>query len=515
MSQTGTFSTILSVNPYQHDYYSSSLNTLSLSTSPSFKKDQYALSFLNSKSFISALISVSKNVPDDDIPDALENKTYEELALDTAMEYQIRYIEAIHHANDNDRFFHIFVVEPSVIEEEFTAVVETIKYVDQIIPIPLLLKALYAKDFIDSEGAHGFVYFQKNDAFFALYDRQEYIYSKSLKYSLTQMHERYCELLGEVVTLANFEILLITQGRNTENEEHQEVLLKLFGEILLHINDVILYAKRVFEIKQLDALYMGASVGVIDGLDEYGQTALNVKIHPFDFDFGFTTSNATIDRIHQLMHVYARLEPEEGYDCNFTEFHRPPPFVKRDSGKLILAIAASFVIAFLYPGAYWAMAYAEDFHYAMMSRKYQDIHPQKIDRETKVNERVANQKQAQALLDDQQANYKQKQDTLLQVHEKKVNYPMKAKIIADFTQSFNRYRVKLNGIDYHEDNMSVKTFSFKLNATKTQDITALLKELTANKSDKYNFSLQLIAYDTNSSSYLSELKADLKKGENK
>ncbi len=515
MSQTGTFSNILSVNPYQHDYYASSLNTLSLATSPSFKKDQYAISFLNTKSFISALISVSKNVPDDDIADALENRSYEELALDATVEYQIRYTEAIHHANDNDRFFHVFVVEPSVVIEEFTAVVDTIKYVDQITPVPLLLKALYVKNFIDSDGAHGFVYFQENDAFFALYNEQEYIYSKTLKYSLKQMHERYCELLGEVVTLPNFEILLVTQGRNTENEAHQEALLKLFGEIFVHVNDVILYAKRVFEIKQFDALYIGASVGVIDGLDEYAQTYLTLKVHPFDFDFGFILGGSSVDRMHQLMHVYARLEPEEGYDCNFTEFHRPPPFVKRDSGRLILATAASLVIAFLYPGAYWAMAYGEDFHYAMMSRTYQEVHPQKIDRETKVNERLANQKQAQGLLDDQQAQYKQKQNTMIQVHDKKVNYPMKAKIIADFTQSFNQYRVKLEGVNYHEDNMSVKTFSFKLNATKTQDITALLKELTASKSDKYNFSLQLIAYDSNSSSYLSELKAEIKKGENK
>lgn len=515
MSQAVPFSTILSVNPHRHDYYVSSLNTLSLATSPSFKKDQYAISFLDTKNFISALISVSKNVPDDDIADALENKSYEELALDTAIEYQIRYTEAIHHANDSDRFFHVFVVEPEVVIQAFVPVVDTIKYVDQITPIPLLLKGLYAKNFIDSEGAHGFVYFQENDAFFALYNEQEYIYSKSLKYSLTQMHERYCELLGEVVTLANFEILLVTQGRNTDNEEHQEVLLKLFGEIFLHVNDVLLYAKRVFEIKQLDALYIGASVGVIDGLDEYAQTFLTLKVHPFNFDLGFITGGNTIDQMNQLMHVYARLEPQEGYDCNFTEFHRPPPFVKRDSGRLILATLASLVIAFLYPGAYWAMAYGEDFHYAMMSRNYQEVHPQKMDRETKVNERLANQKQAQALLDEQQVDYNQKKDTMIQIHDKKVNYPMKAKIIADFTQNFNQYRVRLEEVMYHEDNMSVQTFSFKLNATKTQDITALLKQLTATKSDKYNFSLQLIVYDINSSSYLSELKAEIRKEEDK
>ena len=105
-----------------------------------------------------------------------------------------------------------------------------------------------------------------------------------------------------------------------------------------------------------------------------------------------------------------------------------------------------------------------------------------------------------------------KSKTLLtQVHEKKVNYPMKAKIAADFTRSFNQYRVKLNSFSYYEENnSSIKTFSFMLTAQKTQDITALLKYLTATKQDKYDFDLKLISYDSEKSTYLSELKAVLK-----
>jgi hypothetical protein len=87
---------------------------------------------------------------------------------------------------------------------------------------------------------------------------------------------------------------------------------------------------------------------------------------------------------------------------------------------------------------------------------------------------------------------------------------MKAKIAADFTRSFNQYRVKLQSVGYTEDsNTSAKSFSFMLTATNTQDITALLKHLTETKRDKYDFGLQLISYDGNSS-YLSELKAVLK-----
>lgn len=88
---------------------------------------------------------------------------------------------------------------------------------------------------------------------------------------------------------------------------------------------------------------------------------------------------------------------------------------------------------------------------------------------------------------------------------------MKAKIAADFTRSFNQYRVKLQSMGYTEDNNStVKAFSFMLTAPKTQDITALLKHLTDIKRDQYDFDLQLISYDGNTSSYLSELKAVLK-----
>jgi len=511
MSIQHTFSTIVSANPYRKDFYLSTLNSIADISSPSFSKEQYAISFLNTKGFISALIGISKNVPDDDTYDALENKVYEELALDMAIEYQIQYVEAVNHISESERFFHVFVVDPLSLQQEFAQVVDTLKYIDQIVPVALLLKSLYVKDFIESHGAHGFIYFQENDAFFAVYNEQEFIYTKSLKYSLKQMHERFCELLGEPIDLNNFENILASQGLNTNNPEYQKNFLKLFGEIFLHINDVITYSKRAFEIKQFESIYIGAAVGNISGLDEYAQTYLGLKVQPFNFDFGFNTGEKNVDQIHQLMHLYARLEANERYECNFTIFHRPPPFAKRDSGKLILVIAAALAAALLYPGTYWGLSYVEEFHYALMNQEYEQVHIDKTTREATVNLKLANKNAAQALLDEQKSSYKQKQDTLTQVHEKKVNYPMKAKITADFTHSFNQYRVKLKSFGYSEENNnSTKLFSFMLTAQNTQDITALLKHLTATKKEKYDFDLKLISYDGNNSTYLSELKAVLK-----
>lgn len=508
-NQQQTYSTIVSANPYKGDYYSGTFNTISATTSPSFSKEQYTVSFLNTKGFISALIGISKNIPDDDVYDALENKVYEELALDMAVEYHIHYVEAIHRSTEGDRYFHVFVVDPLTLEQEYVKVIDTIKYIDQIIPVPLLLKSLYVKELIDSSDVHCFIYFQENDAFFCIYNEQEFIYAKSLKFSLLQMHERFCELIGEQIDFNAFTKMLGNEGLNTPIPDYQKNLIKLFGEIFLHISDIMAYAKRAYDIKRFDEIFIGTSVGSVLGLDEYAQTYLGLKTAPFDFDYGFNTNGVNVDQIHQLMHLYGRLQAEERYNCNFTIFHRPPPFAKRESGKLILVIAASLAGALLYPGVYWGLSYVEEFHHAVLTDEYAQVHIEKNEREAIINLKTANKNAAQALLDEQKTAYKQKQDTLVQVHEKKVDYPMKAKIMADFTRSFNQYRVQLKTIAYSEDNLS-KTFTFGLTSTKTQDITALLKHLTDSKRNQYDFNLEMISYNEEEKSYLSELKAVIK-----
>ncbi|MDD4883523.1 hypothetical protein [Sulfuricurvum sp.] len=509
-SKQQAYSTIVSANPYKEDYYSGTFNSISSVSSPSFSKEQFTVSFLNTKGFITTLIGISKNIPDDDVYDALENKVYEELALDMAVEYHIKYIEAIRRTTEGDRFFHVFVVDPLTLEQEFAKVVNQLKYIDQIIPVPLLLKSLYVKDLIDSSDVHCFIYFQENDAFFCIYNEQEFIYAKSLKFSLKQMHERFCELIGEQIELQTFETMLAEEGLNTSNPDYQKNLIKLFGEIFLHISDIMTYAKRAYEIKKFDEIFIGTGAGSVLGLDEYAQTYLGLKTTPFDFNYGFNTNGSSVDQIHQLMHLYSRLDAQERYDCNFTIFHRPPPFAKRDSGKLILVTAASLAAALLYPGVYWGLSYVEEFHHAVLSKEYEQVHIDKMTREATINLKLANKNAAQSLLDEQKMAYKQKQDTLSKIHEKKVNYPMKAKIMADFTRNFNQYRVQLKTISYTEEVNATKTFTFGLVSSSTQDITALLKHLTDIKRDQYDFNLELISYNEDQKSYLSELKAVIK-----
>ena len=88
-----TFSNVVSLNPYDGDYVSGVSSFLAYDDNVAFKKDQYSISYIDTNSFINAQISISKNIPEEDIYDAILSKTYDELALDQAVSYEIEYIE--------------------------------------------------------------------------------------------------------------------------------------------------------------------------------------------------------------------------------------------------------------------------------------------------------------------------------------------------------------------------------------------------------------------------------------
>lgn len=503
-----TFSSVISIDPYKNTYYTGSSNRLIAQKAPAFSKDQYAIAFLSTKHFITAMVDISKNLPEEDVYDALENKIYEELALDMAIEYHIRYVEAPMH-DESNRYYHVFVVDPDTLEEEFSEVAEAIKYIDQIIPVPLLLRSLYQKEIIDDDGVHAFIYFQDDDAFFTLYKEQEFVYTKSLKFSFMHMHERFCELLGEQLEYKKFLELLSEEGLSATNTEYQRHLIKLFGEIFLHINDVLTYAKRAFEIEEVDQVYIGSQISAISGLDEYSQTYLGLTSIAFDFDYGFESEEWYIDQMHHLMHLYTQMDLEERYDADFTIFHRPPPFLKRKSGQVIAITAASIIIAMAYPVTFWTMTYAEKIHEQLLSEEFARLHNVKTTREATIRLRQKEKDRVAGLLENEKAEYDSKKATLEKIHDVKVNYPMKAKILTDLTNDLNRFNVRLLAAGYSEEEDS-KAFSFSLSAEHDKQITELLEYLTEAKTKRFQFLMEKITYDPERSSYLGEMKAVLR-----
>ncbi len=503
-----SFSSVLSVNPYKETYFNGISSFITETTTPEFSKDQFVISYISTKEFINAQIEISKNIPEEDLFDAINNKAYDELALDQAVEYKIQYIETFNTLDEENRFFHVFIVDPLDITNTFLKVVEKVKYIDVIIPSPLLIKSLYAKELIDSNGVHCFIYIQENDAFLTIYGNKEFIYTKSLKYSLLEMHERFCELHGERIEYEEFIHFFSKENLKETTSEYKEFFIRLYKEFFANINDILTYAKRAFEIEKFEHVYIGAQLPTVTKLYEMLEVELNIKSSEFEFDYGFETENTYVDQLHALMHLYTTLPKDERYECNFTEYKRPPKFIKRASGKLIILILASFALAFAYPITYWILTYAQALQEDLLQQKYKELHNIKITREATIKNRRADKDKALTLLAKEKKEYTDKKNTLIKIHEVKVDYPMKAKLLTMFTKDLNKYGVNIEAAEYAEQNQE-KMLTLHLVSDKDRKITQLVEYVTKIHEGKYKFTLEEITFDVKTNKYFSELKVSI------
>nr|WP_321266001.1 hypothetical protein [uncultured Sulfurimonas sp.] len=503
-----SFSSVISVNPYKDTYLSGISSFLSQTNSPEYRKEQYAISYLNTRGFINSHISISKNIPQEDLHDAINNKVYDELALDQAITYQIQFIETFNSLDENHRNFQVFIIDPLTVEETFANVVSKIKYIDIIIPSPLLLKSLYEKEIIETSGAHCFLYFQENDAFITVYNEKEFLYTKSINYSFLQMHERFCELYGERIEYENFVDFFSTHSLKETNSDYKEYFIKLYKEIFANVNDILTYVKRAYELEKIQHIYVGAQIHTITKLDEISEVELGIKSSNFEFNYGFESDGVYIDQLHALMHIYTTLPFENKYNCNFTTYHRPPKFMQRESGKIILLSVASLVLAFMYPVTYWVLTYAQALQHDLLETEYTELHNIKITRQATIKNREVDKEKVSILLDKEKEDYAEKKATLIKIHDVKVNYPMKAKLLSILTKDLNKFDINVDSISYSE-NTNQKAFVLNLVSQKDKKITHLIEYLTKTYEGKFDFSLEHIEFKEKPKKYFSQLKVSM------
>lgn len=501
------FSTTLSINT-NNKYILNTTNTLNQIEKASFSKEQFVIANFNAKHSINSTIFINKNIDKDDIYDAIVTKAYDELGLNQAIEYDIKYIETFTKTDEENRAFFLFIVEPQILTQMYETIQKEVKYIDIIIPSALLLKALYTKDILHTNSIDCFIYFQNDEAFIAIYNNGEFVYTKSLKYSFTQIYERFCELYGERVEYSNFINFFQNENLKDTKSDYNEYFIKLYKEIFTNIGDILTYIKRAYGLEKIDHIYMGSEIDTVINLNEILEYQLNIKTTKFDFDYGFEKSEVYIDQMHYLMQLYTKMEDDEKYLCNFTIFHRPPSFTQRDSGKIIILSAISLVVALIYPATYYSLSYAGSLQYKLLNDDYAKLHNKRSVIEVNIKNKELEKKDVLKLLNTQKEIYTEKKNTLIKIHDVKVNYPMKAKLLSSLTKNLNKFDVNLDALSYDED-VNNKKFHLNLLSKKDKQITALIKHLTKIYIDVFDFSIENIYYDDINKTYVSNLKVSI------
>jgi hypothetical protein len=205
------------------------------------------------------------------------------------------------------------------------------------------------------------------------------------------------------------------------------------------------------------------------------------------------------------MHTYTTISKNERYESNFSLYHRPPAFVKRQSGKIILLSIATFILAFIYPVTYWTLNYTQTLHKDLLQQKYKEIHNVRSTRESTLKSKKVDKDKAIALLKAEKKEYNDKKSTLVKIHDVKVNYPMKAKLLAKLIKDLNKFGVKMESLSYKEEKGN-KEFLLNLVSAKDRKITKLVYFLTKEHDKIFKFELEEILYDDENHLYFSQLK---------
>jgi hypothetical protein len=496
---------IVTVNAYAQKYYLFKDDTFKPLNKLFYNTSNFITSYVSNKDIITTTVEISRSIPEEDIADVLDIKAYEELGLDQASDYIINYYEVEN--GGEEREFHIFVAEPSVLTDLFLPVKEQTKYIDLIVPAPLLYKSLYHKEILSDQGTHCFVYFTRYDAFITIYKYGEYIYSKSIEFSLEQIYEKYCELIGEKVDEKEFYTVLETEGLKTTKNEYQQTFMKIFGEIFITINDVIIYVKRAYKLDTIDQLFIGSVNGPIIGLDEYSQNYLGLQSSDFNFNYNIDTDEWYTDQLQYLMLLtsFEYLEDDESV-VNMTIFPRPPSFVNRPGGQFLIAIFAAISIGLAYPLVYLIGSYINDAKiYALK------IQNDKLQTEAQKYKTILGKKRQEIKSLDNQINklsatYNAKSKTLTSIYDKKVNYRLKSGTFYQIAEDMNKFGVYVDNIRTNDNQLFISLVS-----PNDRKLTELIKYISDTHFDEIQeIDIELIEKDPESKYYRGVLKVVLR-----
>lgn len=504
-SSKSVIKNIVTLNAYTDKKYIYKGDTYQPLNKLSYNTSNFITSYIGNKDLITTTVSISRSIPNEDIADILDIKAYEELGLDQATNYVISSTEV--ETSGEEREFHIFVSEPEVLDELFLPIKQQTKFIDLILPAPLLYKALYRKEILQDNGTHCFIYFTRYDAFITFYRNGEFLYSKSIDFSLELIYDKYCEMVGEKVDEKEFFTILESEGLKTAKSEYQQNFMKLFSEVFITINDIIIYAKRAFQLETIDHMFIGSSQGPIIGLDEYSQNYLGLQSADLNFNYNVKNDEWYTDQLQYLMllNAFDSMDDEDSV-VNLTMYPRPPSFVNRAGGQFIIATFAAISVGLAYPLVYLIGSYINDAKiYALtlendkltaVSQKYKKI--------------LGEKKQKISLLDKEIARvtkiYGGKTKTLTAIYDKKVNYRLKSATLYTIAEDLNKFEVHVNNIYTKDDIVWLSIVS-----SDDRKFTEVIKYISDTHFDDINqIDIELIKKDPESSYYKGLLKVELK-----
>jgi len=448
---------IITVNPYIDEAYQYKDQTLKSVDRLEFNNN-FVISYVTNKDMIIASFDLGYDVDVEEIDDLIYMKAYDELGLDPEKEYNIHHQKA--NIDEDSNLYNLFITEPEITDKNLQTTLEQTKYVDLVLPAPLLFQTLYTTQTLESSEAHCFIYFTMQDAFVTIYKDGKFLYAKSLEYSLEHIYDKYCAIIGEKVDKKDFFETLESEGLKAVDSYYQQNITKIFSEIFLQINDIVIYTKRAYNIDTIGKLFLGSVKSPIIGLGDYGYNYLGIPTFNLDFKFDMKNDEWYVDQFQYMM-VQSGLDylQTPSKIVNLSTTPRAPVFSKRVSGQFIISTVVSSLVALSWPLSYLLISYTNDATNIILTSKDSDL--KKIDMKYK---KILAEKQKEIQEKKKEFGtltnmFNGKAKTLTAIYNKKVDYRLKSQFLFDFANDLTGHEIKIEKLTSYEDRYTLHMVS--------------------------------------------------------
>ncbi|MEO1923356.1 MAG: hypothetical protein ABGX25_02410 [Nautiliaceae bacterium] len=251
-----------------------------------------------------------------------EKYVFTEGGLDYEKQYKINYY--FQELEDN-YYVDAFVVDIDNLKKLLAPYLETYKYIDFISLGPFVFESFYEMEKVSSR-VDVFVYFSKDDAYMSCFKEGKFVFCKGLS-KLSSLANTLNISADEVVDI------LVNKGLDSSLYDKEEIFNEInnfFSQLFMRMNTVINYSVNFYQLGKIDRIYFYSSFNIKNFFETFSDfwnlSGVDFKKYPVKSEYdAFDVTATYFNALHY-----------DNEDLNFSIFKRPPPFYKRETGKLLI-----------------------------------------------------------------------------------------------------------------------------------------------------------------------------------
>lgn len=431
----------------------------------------------------------------------IETKVYEETGINEAESYIIKYKIVDFLKNDKKVMIETVIISESIIKNEFNYILEETGYIDYLSFPAFSYQSLYQENIL-SPANDMFVVILEDKIFITFYSDGKLIKIVTISEGLDKIYEKLSNL-----NIANFNFEVLKKLLNQKgvdqyryNPKEFIVYTNLASEIDSLANIIEEQIKRfteIYNIDEIDRIFITTKYGNIKGLDSYFTKYMNIDTFDFEFYENYNLDRLPIDPLLFLGMLETHYAYKyQDFTYNFSLFLREPTFFYRPSGQFVLSVSAATIIFSIMPLYQYVNGLIYKYKNNNLKLEVSKLNTDIVKLTVQKNKLEKQKKSIEPVINKLTNEIKKDKRLINEVYKFKYSYIPKSQELTDITFFLNKNNVYIKNFSYSNNQFIINVFS-----NKDSNIANLIEDLTNNGFNIYTDGIKF-----NKQKYISEIR---------